>query len=66
MGEPDAKLTRMSNEREEIRKRVQAFKAHQERLIKEREARMNKLTQQIRQTLSDMHARSSPPLAPRD
>jgi hypothetical protein len=53
-------------EREGIRKRVQAFKAHQDRLTREREERMNKLTQQIRQTLSEMHARSAPPLAPTD
>jgi hypothetical protein len=54
------------SEREEIRKRVQAFKAHQERLTQEREARMNKLTQQIRQTLSEMHARSTSPSGPTD
>jgi hypothetical protein len=54
------------SERDEIRKRVQAFKAHQERLNREREVRMDKLTQQIRQALSDMHARALPPLAPKD
>jgi hypothetical protein len=54
------------SDREEIRKRVRAFKAHQDQLAQEREARMNKLTQQIRQTLSEMHERSAPPLAPKD
>lgn len=54
------------SEREDIQKRVQSFKAHQDRLAREREERMDKLTRQIRQTLSQMHARLAPPLAPRD
>ena len=45
------------NDREDIAKRVQNFRAHQEKLAREREARMNALTQQIRQTLAEMHAR---------
>ena len=49
----------MSDEREEIERRVQAFRAYQEKLNRERETRMNKLTQQIRKTLSDMHDREA-------
>jgi hypothetical protein len=44
-------------EREEIAKRVQSFKAHQEQLARDREARMDQMTQQIRKTLSEMYAR---------
>ena len=54
------------SEREEIRNRVQAFKAHQEQLMREREARMNTLTQQTRQMLSEMHARTIAPTASKD
>jgi hypothetical protein len=50
------------SERDEVRRRGQAFKAHQERLTSEREARMNTLTQQIRQTLSEMRQCSASPL----
>lgn len=52
-------------DREEIKKRVEAFKAHQDRLTREREARMDKLTQQIRRTLSEMYERSTPASTPK-
>jgi hypothetical protein len=39
------------NEREEIRKRVEQFRKLQERLAKEREERMNKVTQETRAQL---------------
>jgi hypothetical protein len=41
-------------EREEIQKRIQNFKAHQEKLAQERNARMNKATQHIRRMVADM------------
>jgi hypothetical protein len=54
------------SEREEIKKRVQNFRAHQERLTRERDARMNKTTQEMRKMLSDLYGRDnlSPPIAP--
>jgi hypothetical protein len=45
------------SDREDIVRRVQSFRAHQDKLVREREARMNALTQQIRRTLAEMHAR---------
>jgi hypothetical protein len=44
-------------EREEIQKRVRGFREMQEMLASEREARMDKLTQQIRGHLIEMHSR---------
>ena len=54
------------SDREEIRKRVQAFRAYQEKLTRERNVRMDKLVQQIRRTLAEMRENSGPPLAPKD
>jgi hypothetical protein len=45
------------NDREDIAKRVQSFKTHQEKLARERDARMNAVTRQIRQALAEMRAR---------
>jgi hypothetical protein len=45
------------NDRDDIAKRVQSFKTHQEKLAREREARMDAVIRQIRQTLAEMHAR---------
>lgn len=42
------------NEREEIRKRVEQFRKLQERLAKEREERMNRVTQQTRANLDKL------------
>jgi hypothetical protein len=41
-------------EREEIKKRIQNFKAYQEKLAQERNARMNKATQNIRRMVDEM------------
>jgi len=51
--------SRCMSEREEIKARVESFRKHQERLCAERNTRMDQLAQQIRETLSDMHARDS-------
>lgn len=47
------------NERDEIRKRVEAFRRMQEKLCADREARMNAMTQRTRQTLSDLYRTTS-------
>ena len=44
-------------EREEILKLVRGFRQMQERLASEREARMDKLTQQTRKHLAEMYSR---------
>ena len=49
------RYTPVMNERELIRQRVEAFRQMQLRLCAERDARMNKTTQQIRQELADIH-----------
>jgi hypothetical protein len=54
------------NDREEIRKRVQAFKAYQDRPTRERDIRMDKLVQQMRRTLAEMRENAGPPLTPKD
>lgn len=44
------------NDREEIAARVENFRRFQQRLCAERNARMDKVAQQIRDTLSEIHA----------
>ena len=45
------------NDRDEIRKRVDAFRAYQLRLTRERDARMSKVMQEVRLTLAEMRRR---------
>ena len=47
----------MSDERNDIAKRVEEFRAMQERLAREREERMNRETAKTRQLLKDMRDR---------
>ena len=54
------------NDREEIRKRVQAFRAYQDRLTRDRDSRMDKLVQQMRRTLAEMRENCGPTLVPKD
>ena len=52
-------------EREEILKLVRGFRQMQERLASEREARMDKLTQQTRKHLAEMYSRDITSSVPR-
>jgi hypothetical protein len=45
------------SDRDEIRKRVDAFRAHQLRLAREREDRIGKVMQEVRLTLAEMRRR---------
>lgn len=47
----------MSDERSEIAKRVEEFRAMQERLARERDERMNRETQKTRAMLKEMRER---------
>ena len=47
------------SDRDDIRKRVDAFRAYQERLTREREARIGKVMQEVRLTLAEMRRREA-------